>query len=381
MTTMLHCGEMGRGPADLLADWMSSWGEPEFPQATGRCVIFTQSGRDAILLAARIWGVGKKDEVLVPAYNCGSEISPLISTGARISMYRVDSGARIDLADLLSRITPRTRLVHITHYFGRPAELDGLARFCRDRKIKLLEDCALSLFSRPTGRIGDAAIFSFRKSLPACAGGALVLRDASDVANAVTKKSTVVVTAKGMLSLIGKWSQAPLWFRLAFRCVSSSECLAKEPLSSLPDLPASYYCPPNAVVHGVPRITLGLLKRTHAHEVVRRRRENYRYLRNCLVGIRTATFLWEEEMLPDGVCPLGLPMLVDDKWQWCKRLSAAGVRVTPWWVGCHRGLDWQEFPEALALKARLILLPVHQGLTTSHMEYTASVVRSLADLS
>jgi dTDP-4-amino-4,6-dideoxygalactose transaminase len=325
-----------------------------------------------------MWGVGKNDEVLVPAYNCGSEISPLISTGARISMYRVDSGARIDFADLLSRITPRTRLVHITHYFGRPAELDGLATFCHERKIKLLEDCALSLFSRPTGRFGDAAIFSFRKSLPACAGGALVLRDASNVANAVTEKSPVVITARGILSLIGKWLEASLWFRSAFRCESGAERPAKETISSLPDLPASYYCPPNAVVHGGPRITLGLLKRTHAQEVVLRRRENYNRLRNCLAGISGATFLWEEEMLPAGMCPLGLPLLVDDKWQWCKSLSAAGVRVPPWWAGCHRGLDWREFPEALALKARLILLPVHQGLTASHMEYMASVIRSLA---
>jgi hypothetical protein len=30
------------------------------------------------------------------------------------------------------------------------------------------------------------------------------------------------------------------------------------------------------------------------------------------------------------------------------------------------------------LKSRLILLPVHQELTTFHMEYIASVVRSLA---
>jgi RNA polymerase sigma factor (sigma-70 family) len=35
-----------------------------------------------------------------------------------------------------------------------------------ERNIKLLEDCALSLFSGDTGRYGDAAIFSFRKSLP-----------------------------------------------------------------------------------------------------------------------------------------------------------------------------------------------------------------------
>ena len=55
--------------------------------------------------------------------------------------------------------------------------------------------------------------------------------------------------------------------------------------------------------------------------------------------------------LAEGICPLGLPVLV----------------------------DWSEFPEARALKNHLLLLPVHQGLTTSHKQYVAEVFVSLLD--
>jgi dTDP-4-amino-4,6-dideoxygalactose transaminase len=375
---MLPLGEMGRSPAQLLVDWLAGRQEPEFWQATGKSVTFTQSGQAAILLATRIWGIGVNDHVLVPAYNCGSEISPLAVAGAEISMYRVDGAARIDLADLLRRVTSATKLVYVTHYFGRPTEMEGLVTFCRERNIKLLEDCALSLFSQNIGRIGDAAVFSFRKSLPAFAGGALVLCDTTDMANHVTQELPMAFIAKGVLSLIKKWGQRRPWFSLPIPEASGLEGLTAQSVSSLPELPALYYCSPDAVVYRAPRVTLGLLRNTNAQDVVLRRRENYNRLKSRLAEIRGITFLWEEEVLPDGMCPLGLPLLVDDKTRWCKSLAAAGIRVAPWWAGCHRGLDWSAFPEAVALKARLILLPVHQDLNASHIDFMASVICSLA---
>jgi len=75
---------------------------------------------------------------------------------------------------------------------------------------------------------------------------------------------------------------------------------------------------------------------------------------------------------------LGLPILVGNKSLWRERLNAAGIPVSSWWTGCHRGLDWSEYPEALALKAHLVLLPVHQDLDARHIEYIARAVLSLA---
>src|SRR5262249_14393583 len=158
--------------------------------------IFTQSGRAAILLAAKTWGIGKDDEVLVPAYNCGSDVSPWIASGAHVSMYRVDACARIDLEDLLCRINARTRVVHVTHYFGHPANIGELAGICRERNVKLLEDCALALLSNLTGLTGDAAIFSLQKSLPACDGGILTLRDTNASVKGIAGRSIFAIPAR-----------------------------------------------------------------------------------------------------------------------------------------------------------------------------------------
>jgi perosamine synthetase len=41
---------------------------------------------------------------------------------------------------------------------------------CRERKLFLIEDCALAFFSREgddfAGKIGDVAVYSFRKAVP-----------------------------------------------------------------------------------------------------------------------------------------------------------------------------------------------------------------------
>jgi perosamine synthetase len=375
--TKIYCGEMGRSPTQLLTDWIWGWGKSEIPQLSGHQLLFTQSGRSAILAVARLWNLGSKDEVLVPAYNCGSEISPLIATGARISMYRVDDRARIDIADLLRRVTPRTKMVHVTHYFGRPADLDDLVKFCRANNIKLLEDCALSLYSGTTGQQGDAAIFSFRKTLPAVSGGALLLRNSYETAIYLERRSSVFTTTHNALSLMRKWSKISFGLDQTFSRDSGTR-LTIEPAASLPDLPVSYYCSSSAKVRRGSRLVSGLLRRTNSQAVVQQRRENYMYLRHRLAAIAGVTFLSEEEGLLEDVCPLGLPLLVDDKRRWCDGLNAAGIATSPLWMGCHRGLDWSQFPEALSLKARLILLPVDQSLDIRHMEFIANTVRSLA---
>jgi dTDP-4-amino-4,6-dideoxygalactose transaminase len=112
--------------------------------------------------------------------------------------------------------------------------------------------------------------------------------------------------------------------------------------------------------------------------VLRQRRDNYEYLRQCLDGISALSFLWQEKTLSEGICPLGLPVIVGDRLRWWRKLTAAGVPVSRWWEGYHRRLDWSTFPEARLLKDHLLLLPVHQNLTSYHMDYIADLVHALA---
>lgn len=377
MNSILNCAEMGQSPGQLLADWLAGGRLPVLSQAADRSVVFTHSGRSAIYLAARLWGLSEKDEVLVPSYNCGSEISPLMATGACVSMYRVSAKAEIDIADLCRRITRRTRLVYVIHYFGRPTDLTELAQLCRARHIKLLEDCALSLFSGTTGRVGDAAIFSFYKTLPAGRGGALVLREADLADLPALDAARPLDAARDTLSLFFKWAKAgraPLPFRHRPAHVS---CALGPGGPPLPDIPGDYYWR-GGLARRAARATVGAVRRVDVANVVRKRRKNYQLLHRLLSRTREISMLWDDVLENPETCPLGLPILVRNKMRWCDELNAAGIAISPWWRGCHSGLNWAEFPEALDLKARLLVLPVHQQLDAKHMQYIAHKVHSLS---
>lgn len=50
------------------------------------------------------------------------------------------------------RITERTRAVVVVHLAGCPADIEPLARLCRERGVKLIEDCAQSWAATVNGR-------------------------------------------------------------------------------------------------------------------------------------------------------------------------------------------------------------------------------------
>jgi len=347
-------------------------GQPE-----RRCVVFTESGRKAILLAARLWGLGPGDEVLAPAYNCGSEISPLLATGAKVVFYRVDARGEVDRGDVSKRITARTRVVYVTHYFGRYTDLGEVAALCRERGIRIFDDLALSLFSDMPEHYADAAVFSLRKSLPVVDGGILSIDEPGDRVRTLMRAADPLSAVRGSLSLVKKWTRG--WTPLR----SQPPVIADRPEEmqgeySDPDIPSSYYCSPDAVVRAAARASIGLLAASDPQEIRAIRRHNYHDLRGRLDGIDGVIPLWADDVLPDGVCPLGLPVLVNDKRRWCAALNTVGISVSPWWEGYHRGLDWSAFPDAQRLKRHLLLLPVHQQLTARHMDFIATAVTSLA---
>ena len=361
-----------------------------WPQFANRQTIFTHQGRDAIALICKHWGLGPEDEVLVPAYNCGSEVDPLLWCVCRVVLYRVDSKTNIDPADIRNRITNRTKLLYVTHYFGWPQDIEELAQYCRSRNILVLEDCALSLFSSgpkgPIGRVGDAAVFSFPKTLPVPDGGALVLPDAERAFDPVLKPPNRKDTFFRMLSLLQinlarttqKLGLYPLALKLFAKSLLPQNISASDDSTGYPDIPDSYYFDSETADWSASVITKRTLGRVIADDIISRRRSNYLNLHNSLQDAVGFKLLFQT--LPPGVCPLVFPVLVSNRPRWVAELNLRGIFGIAWWSGYHHGLRWDEFTEARFLKDRLLVLPVHQGLDQSHIDYIALCVRDIAKL-
>ena len=145
-------------------------------------VHLVSSGRSAIYCFLRALKIEEGDEVIIQSYTCNAVPNPVIWAGAKPVYVDINPETlNVDIDDLASKITSKTRLIIVQHTFGRPAEMDKILELAKKWGIYVLEDCAHALGAkyqdRLLGTFGDAAILSFgREKVISClTGGALIV--------------------------------------------------------------------------------------------------------------------------------------------------------------------------------------------------------------
>lgn len=369
----------------LCRDLFSARALPAWPQFTqGQAIDFYQV-RCALWFLCAHWNLQPDDEVLMPAYNCGSEVDPFFAYGVKVVFYPVDERARIDTDQIQGLCGPKTRVVYITHYFGWGHNIESLYIWCKGRGIKLVEDCALSLFSSgEEGDIGghsDAALFSLKKSLPVPDGAVLVLRSPIEELGSIFKEPAASTTIKNLLPF-AKSSVMAAVDGTGVNSLRKERAVSLAPVSSStldssgvgnPDMPNGYYFDRAFCDWRMSRTCSGILSRTVPEEVIERRRKNFLYLQDQLRD--TPQFAPLYESLPAETCPLSFPAVVPNRRGLVDALGKVGITAYPWWEGYHRSFVWSDYPEARFLKDRVIALPVHQLLDISHTEFIADSVK------
>ncbi|MER1967190.1 aminotransferase class I/II-fold pyridoxal phosphate-dependent enzyme [Castellaniella sp. GW247-6E4] len=158
--------------------------ENEWKTAFGhRHALGVSSGTAALSIAMSALEIGPGDEVMVPGYLWVSCVSAIVRAGAIPRLVDIDDTFCLDPEDLERKIGPHTRAVLCVHMSGAPGRIDRIARFCRDRGLALIEDCAqaagASFNGTSVGRFGDIGIFSFQlnKNMTSGEGGMVVCQD------------------------------------------------------------------------------------------------------------------------------------------------------------------------------------------------------------
>lgn len=383
---LLYCGPEGLSiGAGIKALSRGGSSLPDWPQLQDRTVMPTFLGRTAVWQLCRIWNLGPGDEILIPAYNCGTEVDPFIVSGCKVTLYRVDERANIDMCDIVRRRSSRTKVVYVTHYFGWPQRLDELVPWCARQGLFLVEDCALALFSNcadaPLGTVGDAAIFSLGKFLPVPAGGLLTLRSAAGISLPPLRNWPKFESIKRTLVLIrnevqrksetfGFYSELRrMKMRMARRGQALEAATSGGSARIRVDMPKNYYVNPALNNKRMPPPCLRIVKGVNPADVIRRRRANYLELHRDFLNSGEAEPLFDE--LPAGTCPMAFPVLSPERQKIVHFLEEHGVCSYPFWEGYHRDLDWSAFPEARMLKDNLLTLPVNQSLSVPHMHFIA----------
>lgn len=140
------------------------------------------SATTALHLALVAIGVKEGDEVIVPAFTWISTANVVLYCGAKVVFVDVNRRTfNLDVNDLQSKITDRTRAIIPVHLFGLCADIDEIKKIVKD--IPIIEDGACAAGAaykgRPAGSLGTIGCFSFhpRKSITTGEGGMITTND------------------------------------------------------------------------------------------------------------------------------------------------------------------------------------------------------------
>jgi perosamine synthetase len=147
-------------------------------------VIAVNSGTSALLAALLALGLKEGDEVLLPSFTFVASANSVVAAGGTPVFVDINKADyTIDIKDLATKITNRTRAIMPVHLYGHPADLDEIFEIAKSDSIQIVEDACQSLGSeyrkRQTGTIGSMGCFSMyaSKVLTSGEGGAIVTED------------------------------------------------------------------------------------------------------------------------------------------------------------------------------------------------------------
>lgn len=159
--------------------------EEEFAQYLGiaHCV-GVGSGLSALEMAFHLLGIGKGDEVIVPANTYIASVLGITLNDATPVFVEPDEYYNIDADRIEEKITGKTKAILAVHLYGQAANMKKIMEIATKYQLKVVEDCAQShgaaFEGKQTGTFGDFGCFSFypTKNLGAFGdGGALVTND------------------------------------------------------------------------------------------------------------------------------------------------------------------------------------------------------------
>jgi dTDP-3-amino-3,4,6-trideoxy-alpha-D-glucose transaminase len=168
------------------------------------------SGTAALALALIAAGIGRGDEVVVPAHTFIASALGVLHAGATPVFCDVQRGTGLIDPDRIDEVlSPRTAAVIAVHLYGQACDMDAICAIARRRNLFVLEDAAQAhgarCDGRPVGSLGDAAAFSFypSKNLGALGDGGAVCTSDVALASRVRELRDLGQRSKGEHVVIG----------------------------------------------------------------------------------------------------------------------------------------------------------------------------------
>ena len=148
--------------------------------------IAASNGTATLHMSLIALGIGKGDEVIVPAFSYIASANVIELTGATSVFVDIDIATfNIQTSAIEAAITPKTKAIIVVHEFGLSANISEIVRIAEQHGIIVIEDAACALGATENGRkvgsFGIVGSFSLhpRKAISSGEGGLITTNDTS----------------------------------------------------------------------------------------------------------------------------------------------------------------------------------------------------------
>jgi len=180
MVNVLKSGMLVQGKyVNELENKISNYANTHFSSAVS-------NGTASLHLALMALGIGKDDEVILPALSYIATANVVELIGARCVFVDVNPDTfNIDETQIESKITKNTKAIMPVHEFGLCANMTQIMEIANKYNIPVIEDAACAIGAthkgKQAGSFGHFGSFSFhpRKSITSGEGGCAITNDAA----------------------------------------------------------------------------------------------------------------------------------------------------------------------------------------------------------
>lgn len=317
--------------------------------------IAVSNGTTALHIAVRLLDLQPGDEVIMPTFTIISCAQAITYCGGVPVL--IDSDPRnwqMDVKQIESRITPRTRAIMVVHIYGHPADMDPILELARKHGLMVIEDAAethgAEYRGKKCGGFGDISIFSFyaNKLITTGEGGMLL-----------TKRSDIADKARSLRNLCFEKKQRFLHNELGYNY-------------RLTNIQAA----------------LGVSQLERIEQIVERKRAIAHAYSERLKDVAGIELPVEELWAKNVYWVYGIIVKEDrgmDALQFAKRLSEKGVETRPFFLGMHEqpvfqkeGLFQNErYPVAERLSVRGLYIPSGLTIQDEEIEEVSEAIREI----
>jgi len=124
------------------------------------------NGTDSLEISLVALGIGKGDEVIIPAFSFVATLEAVCNVGATPVLCDIDPQIyTMGVGNIESVITEKTKAIIVVHLYGQIADMDPIMALCKEKGIYVIEDAAQAHGAEYKGQVagsmGHMGSFSF----------------------------------------------------------------------------------------------------------------------------------------------------------------------------------------------------------------------------